>query len=435
LRSGRIRTAVPGALVLAGCAGVAALPDPVAAYPRLLLFLVPATVGWLLAAARVSARPRPESPAAERAALALVVAVSVTARLALLVPSVPLSDDLYRYLWDGRLGNAGVHPFAHAPSAEQLAPYRDDVIWPRINHPDVPTIYPPVAQFAFRAMDAAWPSPRSPRVAAVLWDLAAVLLLAACLRRRGRDPAGALVYGWCPLAVLESAGGGHVDGLGVALLLGALAVRGDGDPARSFGAGWLLGLSTLVKPMAPLAAPAFWFARPPAPRAWWVAGGAVAMLAALPYAGAGVRLFTGLRTYAEHWRFNDAVYSGIVAAGASPNGTRVALAALTIAFAVFAGRRWRDPAVASAAAVAAALVLSPTIHPWYALWLVPLLPFAPPPLARAGALWAAFLPATYVSAWTFARTGEWTEPAWIRPLVWGVPAVVLLLSAARRRRP
>ncbi|MBZ0270369.1 hypothetical protein K8I85_19625, partial [bacterium] len=206
MRSGRIRTWIPGALVLAGCAGVATLHDPLHSYPRLLAFLVPATIGWLLAAAVTVSRPRPESPGAERAALAFVVAVSLVARLALLIPPAPLSDDLYRYLWDGRLGNAGVHPFAHAPAAGELAPYRDESIWPRVNHPEVPTIYPPVAQLAFRAMDAAWPSPRSPRAFAVLCDLGVVLLLGLLLRQRGRDPSAALVYGWCPLAVLESGG-------------------------------------------------------------------------------------------------------------------------------------------------------------------------------------------------------------------------------------
>jgi Glycosyltransferase family 87 len=433
LHAGRIRAAASGVLVLAGCAGAATLPDPVAGFPRLLWFLVPATLGWLVAVGGVAPGPRSAPPRFAGRRFAAVVAVSLAARLLLLVPPEPLSDDLYRYLWDGRLGNAGVDPFAYAPRAAELAPYRDDGIWPRINHPEVPTIYPPVAQFAFRAMDAARPSPRTPRIAAVLFDLAAVLLLGLLLRQRGFDPSSALVYGWCPLAVLESGAGGHVDTLGVALLVGSLAAAAVARPARGFGAGLLLGLSTLVKPMAPLAAPAMWFAPGGRRRTWWVAGGAVAMLAALPYADAGARLFTGLRTYAEHWRFNDAIYSVLVAAGAGPRGTRLVLAASTIAFAVFAGRRWRDPAAAAACAIAVALALSPTVHPWYALWLVPLLPFAPVPLARAGTAFAALLPVTYAAAWSLARSGTWREPAWSRPLVWGVPAAVFLVTLARRR--
>lgn len=432
MRAGRLRSVASVVLLLGGCAGIAALPDPVAAYPRMLAFLVPATLGWALAVAGAFA-PRDAAAPSSGRAFAVVLAVSLAARLLLLVPAAPLSDDLYRYLWDGRLGNAGVQPFAHPPDAEELAPYRDDVVWPRINHPEVPTIYPPAAQLAFRAMDAAWPSPRSPRAAAVLADLATVALLGWLLRRRGRDPAAALVYGWCPLAVLESAGGGHVDALGAALLVGALAIDGGGRAARAFGAGLLLGLSTLVKPMAPLAAPAVWFASDARRRAWWVAGAAAAMLPALPYADAGARLFTGLRTYAEHWQFNDAIYSTLIAAGAGPRGTRVVLAAGTIAFAILAGWRRRDPPASAALAIAAALVLSPTVHPWYALWLVPLLPFAPPPLLHAGALFAALLPVTYVSAWSVARGGEWLQPAWVRPLVWGAPVALLAVSALRRR--
>jgi len=405
-------------LFLVGMAGGAVLPHPVAAYPFLLGGIAAASAGWLLR---------------KRHALVAVLAVAVLARGVWLVPTAPLSDDLYRYLWDGRVANAGVHPFAYAPASEELAPLRDTAIWPHINHPTIPTIYPPVAQLWFRLLDAVAPTPRGVRAAAAMLDLVTVGLLAALLRRRGRPAAEAAVAAWCPLAVLETAGGGHVDALGACLLVaGLLALEGPGR-RRDFAGGLLLGLSILVKPVAVVLAPTLLAPGPAARRLTRIAGGLAAAIVVVPYLGAGSKLFTGFLAYAEHWRFNDALYSIVLGTGLSPRGARVLLGGVMLALAFIVPARVRDPLAAAACLVGAGLVLSPTVHPWYALWLVPLLPFLPRAVAPAGFALVALLPVAYAAAWTEATTGTWAEPAWVRPVIWGPVGVALIVGAVRRR--
>jgi len=420
-------------LVLAAAAGVAAQPDLVRAVPRLLLLLAPATAGWLLASGAAARR----GPVAGGGAVALVLAVSLLARLALTLPEGPLSDDLYRYLWEGRVGNAGASPFRHAPDSAALAPLRDDTVWPRVNHPDVSTIYPPVAQLLFRGLDAAGGDPRAPRRAAAGLDTAVVALLALLLRRRGKSPLLAVVYGWCPLAWLESGGGGHVDSFGVALLAAALLARERPTAAGAVAGGALLGLSALVKPLAPLLVPALLVDLPARRRVFLLAGGALSLLVAIPWIADGARLFTGLSAYAWNWRFNAAVYPLLLGAGVDPRPARVVLAAATL-LAALAPLAWsRRPLAAAGAVTATALLLSPTVHPWYALWLLAFLPFLSRPLAPAGFAFAALLPLTYLTAWNAARGGAWTEPVWMPLVTWGVPLALFTggLAAGRMRRP
>ena len=38
-----------------------------------------------------------------------------------------LSDDLYRYLWEGRLWLEGLNPYRLAPNDPELTPFRDDL--------------------------------------------------------------------------------------------------------------------------------------------------------------------------------------------------------------------------------------------------------------------------------------------------------------------
>ena len=80
-----------------------------------------------------------------------VVAFGLLFRLTLLPAEPSLSDDVYRYVWDGRVQAAGINPYRHAPDSPELEHLRDERLHPRINHPHIPTIYPPAAQFLFLA--------------------------------------------------------------------------------------------------------------------------------------------------------------------------------------------------------------------------------------------------------------------------------------------
>ncbi len=155
-----------------------------------------------------------------RAALVLVVAIAAVLRLALVSGEPALSNDVYRYVWDGRVQAAGINPYRYAPADPELAFLRDAEIYPRLNRIGVQTAYPPVAQGLFGGLywlhgdSVPWT-----KLAIVLLDLVAIGLLAYLLARARRPPAWALVYAWHPLVVFELAGAGHVEGLAVLLVL------------------------------------------------------------------------------------------------------------------------------------------------------------------------------------------------------------------------
>ena len=94
----------------------------------------------LFAAPRLEAARGPVSGAVLLGALLL--------RLPLLPLPPSLSDDVLRYLWDGKVAAAGFNPYALAPAAEKLTPLRDE-IWRRLPHRSIPTVYPPLSLAAF----------------------------------------------------------------------------------------------------------------------------------------------------------------------------------------------------------------------------------------------------------------------------------------------
>lgn len=165
--------------------------------------------------------------------------VAILARL-LLLPMEP-GDDLWRYLWEGKIQTLGFSPYHLAPNAPELAFYRP-IWWSQINHPDVAAIYPPVTQLGFRLLATVSPSPFLFKSAFVLADLAVCWLLS---RRFGQ--LRAMLYAWNPMIIYAFAGGGHYDSWFILPLVAGWRAF-DRDPPQRLGwsALWV-GMSIAVK--------------------------------------------------------------------------------------------------------------------------------------------------------------------------------------------
>lgn len=331
-------TAGAAAVLVAAVAGLAVLGDPARRLPAALGLLALAGCAWVAACLLLERA----ATAGRRSPAAAILAVALLLRLPLLALPPTLSDDVLRYLWDGRVAASGtapspLAPYLLAPDAAELAPLRDDV-WQRLPHRQVPTVYPPLALAAF-SIAATLPRP------ILAWkgllaalDLAACALLIALARRRGLPAARGAWYAWSPLVALEVAGMGHVDALGVAAAIAAVlalspksagaasggdrdepstaavsaaesAVGRDPRPSRAsvLAAAGAAAAGALAK-LAPLAALPLW-ARA-SRRPWLFAGAAVTLTAAglgpVVLAVGGVP--PGLVTYGVSWEFAGPLY-------------------------------------------------------------------------------------------------------------------------------
>jgi hypothetical protein len=144
-------------------------------------------------------------------------------RLSLLPLPLTLSDDVLRYLWDGRVAAAGRNPYLLPPAAPELTSLRDD-FRRQVPHAEIPTVYPPVAVAAF-SIAARLPFPiLSWKLLVTGADLAACALLLRLARQLGLPVGRTAWYAWNPLVALEVAGMGHVDVLGVAAALAVVSI-------------------------------------------------------------------------------------------------------------------------------------------------------------------------------------------------------------------
>jgi hypothetical protein len=232
-------------------------------YRLLTLILIWQALALVAAALLKWVRPR-------KLAGALIIASLLILPAASLTRGSQISDDLYRYAWDGRLQAAGVDPYRYPPAAPELKSFRDSWLWPdvatcvklnkkidasnpehactRINRPLVRTIYPPAAEGYF-LLAHVLPGPARDhklQLDAALLSAALVGLLAFGLRRTGRDPLTVAYYSFGPLAGLDIAGDAHVDVLAAIFGVGAVLLA-TLKPKATARVGLLLGLAIATK--------------------------------------------------------------------------------------------------------------------------------------------------------------------------------------------
>ena len=152
-----------------------------------------------------------------QAILFVIVVFAVIFRVSLLPvdPSV-LSNDMYRYIWDGRVQQNGFNPYQHPPDASELRELRDTKVYPNINRKSYPTLYPAGAQIFFRLFHIiVGESVFGYKSLMTLFDIMTLFVLLALLGKLGFDETRIIIYAWNPLVIFEIAYSGHLEGLTV----------------------------------------------------------------------------------------------------------------------------------------------------------------------------------------------------------------------------
>jgi len=443
------RTAL-GPLALVGAASLAlAIAGPLVERPQLVLGLyLLAGVGWWWSIQRARRNGIP---------LRLVVVGAIVLRVLALASDLRSSDDVQRIAWEGAVVLEGLSPYAHTPDAPDVAALaaRNPRLYGSVNHRDVAAAYPPLVQavgvltaLTLRGRDEPELAGRIVRAAFGLADLLVLVPLVFLLRRRGLPDGLAVVWGWSPLAAFEIAGSGHLEALALAPLLGAWAwserARSRADHA---GAAGLFALAVLAKLLPIVLLP--WFLR--GPRAVLRAAVVLAVVAlgfapflvpAFGLSGTERGVLGGVSEYAFRWENSGLVHRFVEGAFAlrwSPDLSwtdprRLARAVLALLWLAWAWRTWRrekDPVRAALDLFGAWIVVTPVLHPWYALWIVPWLAFRD---SRAFTWFACAAPLLFVPVVGWQSHGTWVEPAWIWPAL-ALPLALGLALDAWRMHP
>ena len=368
------------------------------------------------------------------------IGLGIMLRVVLLFAFPRLSDDVYRFVWDGNLIVAGQSPFAHPPSYYMDTgggvAGNDRALYDRLNSQDYYSVYPPVAQATFAL--AALPRPASMATAAVLLKLplllaevGSLLLFVALLRRWRLPPGRVLLYWLNPLILVEIMGNLHFEGVMLCFLLLGLWLL---TRSRYAAAGAAVAASVASK-LLPLMFLPFLLNRLWRRPFWYfflALGGVVLALFSPLVVGSGLLdgLGGSLDLYFRKFEFNGSLYYLLRAYGYYELGwnqiarfgpllARIALGGILII--ALADRRtdWRSLPAVWLAAFVLYLLCATTVHPWYLTLPVALCCFT---AWRYPLLWSYLIMLTYTSY----ATVPYRENLWLVGAEYGLVAAMLL---------
>ncbi|MEO1448531.1 MAG: hypothetical protein AAFV07_03330 [Bacteroidota bacterium] len=144
-----------------------------------------------------------------------------------------LSDDYFRFIWDGQLWTLGTNPFRYLPKELMLSGHAiqdlplSDALFAGMNSPEYFTIYPPVLQAIFwlgaklspdSIMGAVWIM----KASILLAEAGTLWLLVKVLERQNLPQAWLLIYAFNPLIIIELSGNLHFEALMICFSLGSV---------------------------------------------------------------------------------------------------------------------------------------------------------------------------------------------------------------------
>lgn len=339
----------------------------------ILLLIAVHGVGYLLLSLLAwKMRHSSKSDAGANTIVLLVLGMGLLFRLTLVPHGVVGSDDIYRYLWDGKVAASGVNPFQYLPTDPNLSHLATSDLPAKVNHPELRSVYPAVAQALFFVSHKVFgDSAAGLKFLLVLIDVLTMVFLWKLLILRGGRVVFLILYAWSPLPILYFGLDGHIDALAIMFLILSLLLFERREPVRGALA---IGLGALAKLVPLLVVPLlFRFER----------GKRRLLLLAIPIlvVAVGYLVFLepsgavlgSLRTFGSTWEFNGGVFSVAYFLTGS-NETAHLVSGIEIALWIGLLAVLKRPLLEKVFwGFTGFILLSPVVHPWYLTWLAALL--------------------------------------------------------------
>ncbi|MBF0303333.1 MAG: hypothetical protein HQK73_09850 [Desulfamplus sp.] len=358
---------------------------------------------------------------------------------------------------------------------------------PLVNHPELTTIYPPAAQIIFGIggfIDCALNTTTNfigIKIVLIIMDTLSCLFIIQILKKMKLSVCHATIYAWHPLPVLEIAASGHIDGAAIFFMLMAiyLAIHSGTTKENSWNglmlgkifsvrfsrilmvilSGVFIGLSILTKWIPLMFLPCWLFLIQSNRReivnindiakskksAIFPAMASCAVFMAMliiPFCPDMVNSLGTLNKYLQNWEFSGFVFRMLRQMTCSGEASRLIIVLIfvfttaMIVLNLYKEEKLQRQKCSESNGLQATmnaffmfalvfLVLTPTLYPWYALYLVALLPFT---LNRAGITlsWSVLL--SYKVLILYKLTGYWVEDTTTLLMIIVAPVTAFVLQ-------
>jgi hypothetical protein len=356
----------------------------------------------------------------------IFLGAALTLRVSLMFMTPNLTDDYFRYIWDGLLFTHGYNPYLVLPSAfihsSQTVPGITTALYEGLNSPNYYTVYPPLCQFLFAlstklAGGSILGNVVIIRLVVLLAELGTIILLYKLASKLAVSPNLIAIYAFNPLVIIELTGNIHLEAVMLFFLVLAVYLLVKERylyAAVSFGLAVgakllpLIFLPLLIKRLGVKKSLIFYAI---------VAGTFIVLLVPFFNVNLMANFFSTIGLYFQKFEFNASIYYLLRWIGYQVAGYNmiavlgIVLAAATLAAIIAIAVRekvvtWQSLFQSMLMCGTAYFLLATTVHPWYITSLVLLSVFTS---YRYPIVWSVLIILSYAAY----RTVPYSENLWL----------------------
>jgi len=353
----------------------------------------------------------------EKGNFTLILLFAILFRVILLFSSPSTSDDVYRYLWEGKLVLNGYNPFELAPDDPALDALHTDLLPSKVSYPGMTTIYPTVSQVVFAlGYFISGENLLGLKLIYLFLDILTILVLYRLLKVRGDPVENVLIYAWMPLTIMEYFINMHIDVAGIfflVLLIYFLEVNKERFSASAFGLGVMVKLYPLL--LAPLIVKKIGFRKS---IGYFLTAGIIIILLFIPFIPEKRSIAASFGTYMANWSFYGSVYPllGVFFTNEVARITTLALLGIVI---IIITIKSSDTISGIFYIALSHAIFATTLFPWYLGYLAVLQTFK----GKLSVFWLLFA----INLTNFTPLFKpWQEYPWVSFLIY-IPFYLLLL--------
>ncbi len=244
--------------------------------------------------------------------------LGILIRFSILFSMPNLTDDFYRFIWDGHLTINHINPYAYTPDMVKAQHYLgadnmvlNDSLYNALNSKQYFTIYPPLSQFLFSVSahlsggNLLW-NQIILKVFIFLFEIGSILLIPKILKQLNLNSNLQLLYTLNPLVILELTGNLHFEGIMIFFLLLAIYFLNKQKLTLSAIAfGFAIGAKLWPIMLMPLLFKRLGFKQT---IIYSVISGVVSIIILFPMVLQYANIFSSLNLYFQQFEFNASVY-------------------------------------------------------------------------------------------------------------------------------
>lgn len=360
--------------------------------------------------------------------VAIITALGLLIRFSFINTEPVGSEDIYRYIWDGKVQANSINPYLYTANDSALVDLHSEILPSKLNFAHMKTIYFPLSQWFFYigytlSGEDVW----GYKLLLFIAELLTIIFLYFLIKKRNSELKYLLFYVLAPLPIIHFALDGHVDGFGLPLFILSILFYFTNKKILS---AILLGLSISIKPVGLVLLPIFFLNEKNIINKikFAIIPFLVFAVQFLPYIF-NSNPFEAFLIYTRHWIFNGFVFN-IFNSFIHNNQTSRMICGIMLALVLlilYFSKKEIDLKIYFS--VLLLMIFSPVVHPWYIAWLAVLIPLTQ---KWSGIFYVSLSSLTTITVLNYQLYGVWTDYWWVL-LIEYLPVIILMIIELFKR--